>query len=168
MEITSKQNSIPWKRIAMAFAAACLLSSSLDAAQRGQRRVLTNEDIESAPAAVPAADPATTAGTATPAEGLSTPLADLKRAQAHQATLMDMYGEFTAKANEESNPTIKQRWTEMAACVGSLMSANQKNIVELEERLPPEQRSKPVDMWAQPDEPGVQSPPVQSDAQPQQ
>ncbi|MBI3934375.1 MAG: hypothetical protein HY316_06755 [Acidobacteria bacterium] len=146
------------KCVATALFAALVLASAANA----QRRVFTNEDVSTTPppasapaaeSATPAAPPGATSRESAPAAAPGTPVADLNRAHALQGTLMDLFGEFTAKANEAADSAIQKRWTDMSVCVSALMQANQRNIEELEERVPPEQRPRPMDGSGPPDQP---------------
>ena len=129
-------NSPSVRHAAAALFAAILLASSANA----QRRVLTNEDVATAPPPAPAAAtaeaPAPTVAPESSSPALpSTPLADLNRVKAIQKTLMELYDLFAVKAAEASDAELQKRWTDMNQSMGEVIRANQRTIDELQERL---------------------------------
>ena len=124
------------RHAAAALLAAILLASSANA----QRRVLTNEDVATAPPPAPAAAtaeaPAPTVAPESSSAALpSTPLADLNRVKAIQKTLMELYDLFAVKAAEASDAELQKRWTDMNLSMGEVIRANQLTIDELQARL---------------------------------
>lgn len=159
------------KNLATALMMVCFLSAPI---LEAQRRVFTNENIATTPPPAPAAAESIAAApegdapaaSEAPAGLPKTPLADLNRAKAIQATFMGIYDEIAAKASEEPIPIIRQRWTEIIDWLASIIQANQKTIEELQVSLgiePPADAEIPISTQSAPPAivPTPPSPPAQ-------
>jgi hypothetical protein len=138
-------NALMRSLAAVAFA-VLLLSECASA----QRRVFTNEDVETAPPPAAATPPAPTA-TESPASTApspagavdtsaarasgTTPQADLNGVKAIQASLKELYDIFAVKASQAPSADLEKRWTEMNDCMGQVIRANQLTIEEMQQSL---------------------------------
>ena len=116
-----------------------------------QRRVFSNEDVQTAPTASEAAPAASATGQAAPSDQSqgkasetptgttgdmpATPIAELNRLKAIQQTFLDLYDEITVKGDEIKDPVLKQRFTGMIDSLGTVIRANKQTIEEQEARL---------------------------------
>ena len=141
--------SAVWRR---SLILACLMilavNGSLWAAQRGQGRVFTNEDVETTPPAPAAEEPAAPAaaaesGAAPSAEEAAPPAAPgaLQRLQTIQEVLGYAFDDLTAKMQAPTNDAEYSRLLAMRECLESLIADYN---TELEQARAEAQRTETV------------------------